>query len=53
MAVAAAQEQQDAHEFLEHVIDNLHEETAALRRRMEGLQDSLATGDDESGWLQV
>jgi hypothetical protein len=54
LAVAAAQEQQDAHEFLEHVIDNLHEETLALRKRMEGgLEEGGAAGEDEGGWLQV
>lgn len=53
LALAAQQEQQDACEFLEHVIDTLHEETRELRRRVAPDADGDGGADDDGEWLQV
>ena len=52
IAAASQQVQQDAASFLGHIVDALHDETCALRARVE--PPAQAEGDDdEDGWLQV
>jgi hypothetical protein len=58
MTWASQQVQQDAAALLEHIIDELHDETRSLRRRCAAggtteMQPNVDSNEDEGGWLQV
>jgi urocanate hydratase len=57
IAAASQQVQQDAHAFVEHVIDELHEEVRGLRERVVATGGAGGAENDEAGdageWLQV